>query len=140
MMVEAHTTDPTMTHALLTVLLLAPLAACSIAHTPGSEQLPGDYMYAFAEPREVAVVRVEPDSVVVAFSGTIPNPCYAFDRVEVDREGDVYDVRVRTRIAAETICIQVIGEIDRQIAVPVEGSGAITLRFSPEIELAVTLP
>jgi hypothetical protein len=129
-----------MLQAALTLILLAPLAACSIAHSPGSEQSPTDYMYAYAEPRDVSLVAVEAGVVTVAFAGSIPNPCYSFDRVEVTREGSVYDVLVRARVPTDTICIQVIGELERELEVPVDASGTVTLRFSPEHELEVTLP
>ena len=123
-----------MKHALLLSGLL--LAGCSLF----TDDLPTTSVFA----SEVRVQAIEKRTVLFDYKGRLPDPCWEYDRTDIDREEMSITVDLRYRSDGSSVCPDVIAGVEREVAVRVPKPGDYTFRFpsGPDetLDVVVTVP
>jgi inhibitor of cysteine peptidase len=105
-------------------------AACGISgNTPapgGPAPTGGEVVYDEASVDKVEIVFLEsfPLQVLVTASGYLPNPCSWVDKIDVNREGQEFQVEITSGQNAGEICIQVEDAFVENIPLDVYGLSA----------------
>ncbi len=63
---------------------------------------------------------------------TVPTPCYSFSHVDIDRENrDIY-INIFARARKETVCIQILGQLESETEIQVDDPGSYNFHFLGE--------
>ena len=130
-----------MKNAILAAVLCATLAGCSLLSDTDGGGTDAAHV-ADVVTTEVEVKATTGRSVSFVFEGATPDPCHAFEKAVVTRDGTTVDVRVRARRTAE-VCIMIIGTLHVDpLVVEVPGPGTYRFAFwrgADEEPLVVTV-